>query len=273
MPLLHFSFSDEHHTACVSGREGGVSVAPYDTANLSFGVGDDPAAVVENRSRLCAMLGEPLDSLTVANQVHSGDVVIISAAQRGRGARTHADAVANADALVTATPGILLAVVLADCVPVALVDPVRHVVAVAHAGWRGTVAHVTANTVATMVEHFGCDPIDIRAGIGPSIGPASYDVGADVILAVGDAFPNAPEVLQVTATRTTFDLWAANRQDLLMSGVLDHHIETSGIDVRAESDRYFSHRAARPTGRFMALVMLADRGSGATTPHARASRT
>ena len=256
VPLAHFSFSDDRHAACVSGRAGGVSAAPYDTLNLSFGVGDDPASVIENRTRLCAALGAPLDALTVANQVHAGGVVVIEAGQRGRGARAHADAVADADGLVTATPGIVLAVLLADCVPVILVDPVRAVVAVAHAGWRGTIAHVAANTVEVMVERFGCDPVDIRAGIGPSIGPASYEVGDDVICAARAAFPNAPEVLCTRGPRTTFDLWAANADDLRRGGLRADHVELAGVDTRTATDRYYSHRAQYPTGRFMAAVAL-----------------
>ena len=254
--LHHFSFAHDGIVACVSGRDGGVSPAPYDSLNLSFGVGDDAAAVIENRSRLCRALGHPLDALTVANQIHSGDVVVVGAEHRGRGSRDAADAVTDADALVTATPGLLLAVLLADCVPVVLVDRVRAVVAVAHAGWRGTVAHVTANTVACMVDTFGCDPADIVAGIGPSIGPASYEVGADVADAARRAYPDAPEVIRRDGVRTTFDLWTANAVDLRRAGVLAAHIEISGIDSHAETDRYFSHRAARPTGRFMAVAAL-----------------
>ncbi|CAB4741350.1 unannotated protein [freshwater metagenome] len=257
--LHRFSFAGDDVLACVSARTGGVSIAPYASLNLSFGVGDEPTAVVENRARLCLALRHPLDALTVANQVHSGDVVVVDESHRGSGARTADDAVADADALVTASPGVLLAVLLADCVPVVLVDRVRLVVAVAHAGWRGTVAHVAANTVACMRDAFGCDPADIRAGIGPSIGPASYEVGAEVVEAARRAYPDSPEVIHFDGARPTFDLWAANASDLHRAGVLREHIEISGIDSHTATDRYFSHRAARPTGRFMALAALGPR--------------
>jgi YfiH family protein len=257
IPLHHFSFASPRVVACVSGREGGTSTPPYDSLNLSFGVGDEPTAVLENRTRLCRALGEPLDALTVANQVHAGNVVVVDDGRRGRGARDAADAVADADALVTATPGVLLAVLLADCVPVVLLDPVRAVVAVAHAGWRGTVAHVAANTVATMADALGCDPADIRAGIGPSIGPASYEVGEDVAAAARASYPHVPGLVRDhDHGRRTFDLWAANTADLRAAGVLAHHIEVSGVDSHRATDRYYSHRAARPTGRFMALAAL-----------------
>ena len=254
--LERFSFANEHLIACVSTRLGGVSAAPYDSLNLSFGVGDQPAAVLENRERVCAAMDFALDALTVANQVHAGDVVIVDGSHRGRGATTPADAVADADALVTAAPNVLLAILLADCVPIVLYDLTRRVVGIAHAGWRGTVAHVGANTVAAMVEHFGCDPCDIRAGIGPSIGPKSYEVGPDVAHLAYDAFPRAPEVVHRVNERTTFDLWAANAHDLIGAGLDQRNIESMDIDTFTTTDRWYSHRAGAPTGRFMAFAAL-----------------
>jgi YfiH family protein len=256
--LVPFSFSGDGIVACVSTRLGGVSTAPYDSCNLSFGTGDDPAAVVENRSRVCTALGFGLDDLVVANQVHGAAVVVAGRTDRGRGARAAGDSVADADALVTATPGVLLAVLVADCVPVVLFDPVRAVVAVAHAGWRGTVAHVTAHTVRTMVERFGCDPASLRAGIGPSIGPSSYEVGDDVVGAARTAFPDTPGVIRRDGDRTTFDLWTANAHDLHRSGVPAGHVECLAIDTFVSPDRFYSHRAGAPTGRFAAFVALTD---------------
>jgi YfiH family protein len=261
--LVPFSFSGDAVAACVSTRLGGVSTAPYDSCNLGFATGDDPAAVIENRTRTCAAIGFTLDDLVLANQVHGDTVVVVGPADRGRGARAADHTVADADALVTGAPGVLLAVLVADCVPVVLFDPVRGVAAVAHAGWRGTVAHVTANTVRTMVERFGSDPATLRAGIGPAIGPASYEVGDDVVGSARAAFPDAPEVIHHGRDRTTFDLWAANTHDLRRSGVPADRIECLAIDTFDAADRFYSHRAGAPTGRFAAFVALRD------APHAR----
>lgn len=245
---------DRRIVACATGRRGGVSRAPWDSCNLSFGVGDDPAAVLENRRRVCAALGFDLDDLVVANQVHGAEVVVVDGSHRGTGA-TDGGAVADADALVTATPGLLLGVLLADCVPVVLVDRVRGAVGVAHAGWRGTVAHVVRRTVDTMVEQLGCRIDDLHASIGPSIGPASYEVGADVIDAATVAFPaDAPVLRRGADGRTTFDLWAANAFDLRSCGIDERRIARAEVDTFTSTDRFFSHRAGAPTGRFMALV-------------------
>lgn len=277
VPLVHLDLGHDHALgsdaghdavgpggrviACVSTRHGGVSAPPYDTCNLGYATGDDPAAVRRNRAALCRTIGFSLDDLVVANQVHGAEVVVVDAAHRGRGAHDAAGAVADADALVTATPGVLLGVLIADCVPVVLWDPRRAVVAVAHAGWRGTVAHVVARTVRAMGEHFGCDPAVLRAGIGPSIGPASYEVGDDVVTAAHAAFPDAAGLVHHDGARRTFDLWAANTHELVAAGVRAEHITCSHIDTFTSTDRFFSHRAGAPTGRFMAFAAI-----GAGTP-------
>lgn len=252
--LLAFATSDDRVVACATGRRGGVSSAPYDSCNLSFGVGDDADDVLENRRRVCAALGFTIDDLVVANQVHGSEVVVVDESHRGTGALA-GGAVADADALVTASAGLLLGVLLADCVPVVLVDPARGALGVAHAGWRGTVAHVVRHTVDTMVGRLGCRAEDLRATIGPSIGPRSYEVGPDVAEVASAAFPPDAHVLRREPDgRTTFDLWAANAHDLRSCGVHERHIEVCGVDTFTATDRFYSHRAGAPTGRFMALV-------------------
>jgi polyphenol oxidase len=254
--LQHFSFSTHRHTACVSTRIGGVSGSPFDSLNVSYSVGDDATAVAENRRRVLAGIGQPIDALTMLRQVHSANVMVVDDTHRGRGAHSEADVVADGDALITATPGVVIAVLVADCVPVVMVDPVRDVVAVAHAGWRGTVAHVTARTVEQMVGLFGCDPVDLVAGIGPSIGATSYEVGPEVVARARAEFDDRPDVVIERDGRFAFDLWLANAHDLQRSGLRADAIECSAIDTRTSTDRFFSHRAGHPTGRFMALAAL-----------------
>ena len=134
--------------AAVTAREGGVSSGPYATLNLSLSVGDDPAQVAENRRRLAAALGTDLGDFVFARQVHGAGVRVVREADRGSGAFGMDDAIADTDALVTATPGVVLVILTADCVPIVLHDPVAGVLACVHAGWRGTVARVCAAAVA-----------------------------------------------------------------------------------------------------------------------------
>ena len=154
----------------VTTRHGGVSTGPYATLNLSFSVGDDPAAVLENRHRVAAALGADLADFVFARQVHGGQAQVVSAAQRGRGTLGVEDAIGQVDALVTRDPGTVLAILVGDCVPIVLYDPVAHVLAAVHAGWRGTVAGVSQAALAAMAT-LGSRPADVLAGIGPAIAP------------------------------------------------------------------------------------------------------
>jgi YfiH family protein len=150
----------------------------------------------------------------------------------------------------------------ADCVPILLCDPLQRVIGLAHAGWRGTMAGMAGAAVQTMVHDLGCQPGDILAGIGPSIGSCCYEVGKDVAEATFGAFPDSAGLIEATANgRWHLDLWAANRRQLLDAGV--RRIEVSGICTACRTDEWFSHRAERGrTGRLGALISLKERAEG-----------
>ena len=238
----------------VTTRHGGVSTGDYATLNLSFSVGDQPQDVVENRRRAAAALGADLADFAFATQVHGAVARIVTADDRGRGAAARGGTVGDADALVTSDPGTVLAVLVADCVPIVIYDPRAHVLACVHAGWRGTVARVTEATLATMAI-LGARPQDVIAGIGPAIGPDRYQVGAEVAQAARETFGDrASLVLRPDGTgRWLFDLWAANRLILGDAGVAEEHIHLAAVPTGGE---FFSDRAARPCGRFAAIARL-----------------
>src|SRR5690606_31998363 len=136
--------------------------------------------------------------------------------------------------------------VFADCVPVVLYDSVRHVLGVCHAGWRGTVNGAAAATLWAMQAAYGTETDDVRACIGPSIGPASYEVGDEVVgmayalLSRPDAvisYPNGND------QHPHLDLWRANAIQLIEAGVPETQIEISAIDTAQHTDDFFSHRA------------------------------
>jgi polyphenol oxidase len=207
--------------AAVTARDGGVSRGPYATLNLSLGVGDDPASVLENRRRLASGLGASPDDFVFARQVHGAGVRVVGQADRGRGAFTLADAIPDTDALVTASAGVVLAILTADCVPIVLHDPQAGVLACVHAGWRGTVARVCAAAIAAM-QSLGSRPSRVIAGVGPAVAAARYQVGADVYQAVDGAFgPAATAFMRPDSApeRWLLDLWAANRFVLCEAGV------------------------------------------------------
>jgi polyphenol oxidase len=244
--------------ACVTTRSGGVSTGPYASLNLGLHVGDDPTAVVENRRRAAAAIGCSLDDLVFARQVHGREVAVVTADDRGSGARGDAGAV-EADGLVTTSPEVGLAIMVADCVPLVLVDPGAGVLAVVHAGWRGTVARVAEAAVEAMAA-LGADPGAVLAGIGPAIPADRYQVGDEVAGAARACFAGDPRgtdgVLRPDGTgRWTFDLWAANHRVLTAAGVPAEGIEVAAVGTGGDGP-FFSDRAARPCGRFAVLVRL-----------------
>jgi polyphenol oxidase len=255
--------------AAVTARVGGVSSGPYGSLNLSLSVGDDPGRVLENRRRLAAAFGADPGDFVFARQVHGAGVRVVGPADRGSGAFA-LDAVDSTDALVTSSPGVVLAILTADCVPVALYDPQAGVLACVHAGWRGTAAGVTAATVAAMAA-LGARPARLVAGIGPAVAAHRYQVGPDVHQAVTRAFGSAaaafirPDTSPVTSPdapqdRWLLDLWAANRHALREAGVPDSQIHTTDIPTGPASPtdpgHFFSDRAARPCGRLALVARL-----------------
>ncbi len=216
-------------------------------------VGHGPNTVAEtierNRTAFIMAAGFSIEDLVIGRQTHGTRVQVVTAGDRGRGLYPTFDGFPATDALVTNEPSVALGTIVADCVPIVLYDPRQRALGLAHAGWRGTVGRIAAETVRTMMETFGTDPGVLIAGIGPSIGPCCYEVGSDVI----DAWRESKVVghNRAVVRRESgyhFDLWAANRLVLVQAGVPDRQIEYSALCVRCEHERFFSYRATRQIG-------------------------
>lgn len=242
----------------VSGREGGVSVGGQATLNLGFLEEDFTDVVLTNRALLAEVVGTDVRSWTLGEQKHTTHIEIVDEWQRGKGGREKSTRLPATDALITRIPGICLMVLAADCVPVLLYDPVERVVAAVHAGWRGTVGRIAAKTVLRMQSVFHCDPINIVAGIGPSIGKCCFEVGKEVIIAAEEGLGDIRGLVEGgPADKYQFDLWEANRRQLEQVGVPTARIEVAGICTVCHSDQFFSYRGDKGnTGRFGAGIMI-----------------
>ena len=246
-------------THFVSGRMGGISDPPYGSLNLALHVEDNSNAVLRNRELLASALGISLDHLTFAQQVHDSRIQIVTKGLRGSGAMEHQTALHATDGLITDIPGVCLIILVAVCVPFIVFDPKRKVVGVAHAGWRGTVRFIARNTVQVFQERFGASPADMIVGIGPSIGPCCYEVGPEVINHVEGVFGRGKGLIdrQARDGKGYFDLWEANRAQLLQTGIPEGSIEVSGICTHCNPNLFFSRRHQRgETGRFGAGIQL-----------------
>jgi hypothetical protein len=226
--------------AVFSTRAGGASVAPYDTLNLSAGVGDDVHAVHENRRRLFAALDLPLAAAAYALQVH-GDTCLEPAAPGPAG---------EGDALVTRDAALVLAVGIADCLALLLWDEAGRSAAAVHAGWRGAVAGVVPRALERL-EGAGADPGRLFAALGPRIGPCCFRVGPDVA-ARFDA-----RHVWASGGVTTVDLAGACRAQLESAGVSPARILDLGHCTSCRPEAYFSHRRDQGrTGRMWGVVAL-----------------
>jgi YfiH family protein len=227
----------------VTTRHGGDSPPPYDSLNLSRNVGDAPHRVAANRQRVQTCF--PATRPAFLRQVHGRRVAVLD----GGGLPADGYMPGEADAVVTRETGCLLAVLVADCQPVLLFDPVRGVIANIHSGWRGSVANIIGRTVAVMTARFGSRPGDIRAGVGPSLGPCCAEF-------VNYRREIPPDLWAYRRSGPYFDFWALSRDQLLLAGLQAAHIEIGGICTRCRSDQFFSYRAARRTGRMGAFIGL-----------------
>ena len=223
----------------VSTRHGGVSPHPWKSLNFSVKRGDTRERVVANRRLLAEALALETGQFVACQQVHGRLIVNVGS--------EHAGSIQNdADGMTTDTKELPLSLVFADCVPIVLYDARQHVLGMCHAGWRGTVQGTAGATLAAMRERYGTEPLDVLAGIGPSIGPASYEVGEDVVLAAQANLPDAASLLiygNGSGRWPHFDLWQANRSQLVRGGVPAEQIEVSGIDTATNTEDFFSHRA------------------------------
>jgi polyphenol oxidase len=243
-----------------STRQGGVSRPPFATLNLGQSVGDDAAAVEENRRRFFGAFGIDAGRVVRAWQAHGDGVLQIDAGLTGRPGfpRCLLDERAKSDALMTDVSGLALVVSTADCLPILLHDPIRRVVAAVHAGWRGTAKRIAARALGAMREAYGTDPADCRAAIGPGIRGCCFEVDGAVKDAMAAALPNWEKHARANRSgHWLLDLGEVNRAILEAAGVRADRIEDVGPCTSCRNDLFFSHRAEKGrTGRMMNFILL-----------------
>lgn len=283
--VTYFTFPGLERTGAVrhlfSTREGGVSEGIYASMNLSYTRGDKKEAVDENYRRIAACLGSSVEDMVCSDQTHTDHVRLVTAADRGKGVARPKD-YRDVDGLITQERGIVLCTFFADCVPLFFVDPVKKAIGLSHSGWRGTVQKIGRRTVEEMGKAFGTDPGDVHAAIGPSICQNCYEVSEDVIEEFRRAFPGSEESsgprsgfrkrvevengagssgplwFQTKPGKYQLNLWEANRQVMLETGIPASQIEVTDLCTCCNPDLLFSHRASRGKrgnlGAFMKLV-------------------
>lgn len=240
-------------------RRGGVSQGLYDSLNIGLGSRDDRESVLENRRRIAGLLGVEPARLVAPFQHHSADVAVVDAPWRpGEAPR--------ADALVTATPGLAIAISTADCGPVLFYDSRARVVGAAHAGWKGAYSGILEATIEAM-EGLGANRARITAVLGPTISAKSYEVGGEFVARFIDADGGNARFFSPSSREghAMFDLPAYILSRLKAAGV--GRASDLGLCTYMDEDRFFSyrratHRGEEDYGRLMSAIALAETAGG-----------
>ena len=229
-------------------KHGGFSEGSLYSMNMSPSR-ENPDTVRLNYKALCLCENIPAERCILSHQTHTTNIKIVSEEDAGKGLFKESD-IRNTDGLVTNVKNLPIVIFYADCVPVLLYDPVKKVVAAVHAGWRGTVNNILGKAVKLMKEEFGCNPKNILASIGPSIGPCCFETGAEV----AEEFVSAGLAEYVKKAKEKFyiDLQRVNEHFLNSEGV--ETVTLSHLCTKCSASDFFSHRGCgADTGR-MALI-------------------
>jgi YfiH family protein len=240
------------HAFCT--RLGGVSEDDYASLNISFREGDLEGKVLQNWHRLAMAFSIPLEQFLTLNQVHGDDIFVIKPFGDYFSSREDL----NYDAIVTSRTNLAICIKTADCVPVFLVDRIKKIIAVVHAGWRGTALEISAKVVGLLREKFDSFPKDIFTAIGPAIGKCCFELDA---AAASDFLKQKNhEAFLFSGKRQNkciVDLAEANRRQIMNCGVPETNIDISGLCTSCRQDLFFSYRGSGGiTGRQVNFMMI-----------------
>ncbi|MBI5326960.1 MAG: peptidoglycan editing factor PgeF [Deltaproteobacteria bacterium] len=233
-------------------RIGGISKPPFASLNFDMRDGDAVENVKHSKAIAGRLFGFGASRLLTINQVHGSDVLAIDKPVKDVSGLSKT----SADAIITNQVSLAIGVLTADCVPILLLDPVKNVVGVVHAGWRGTAKTVVQKAIETMVKQFGSDTKAILSAIGPSIGPCCYKVDEAVIKEFGVA-----EFIKKQDNAWMLDLKKANFSQMLNIGLLEKNISIEDFCTSCRNDIFFSYRKdGKVTGRQLNFIMMREKG-------------
>ncbi len=249
IPFYRFNllsrFSELEHI--VFTRQGGVSLPPFASLNVSYDTGDETWRVRENLHRI--RNATDCSSFIYARQSHSSNLVVLSQ-------YPHFDPRENyplhgKDGFFSHLPGLLMMIKVADCQAIVLYDPTKKVAGIIHVGWRGSVKNIVGKAIQLMVAQYNSKPSDIIAGVGPSLGPCCSE------------FRNWQEELPAKFSRfqvasNHFDFWAITQLQLIEAGVMRENIEIAGLCTKCHPEVFYSYRGEGKTGRFAVAIGIKD---------------
>jgi hypothetical protein len=237
-------------------KNGGHSKNSFSTLNTGFHVGDQEQDVCLNREVLSKSTGIPLSNWVGAEQTHDVHVKKVSVYDRGLGSNSYANALRDTDAFFTYDKNLLLTLCFADCVPLYFIAPKYEAIAIAHAGWKGTVGGI-AKSVITVFKDENIPVSEIFAVIGPSICEKCYIVDDKVISYVENLVEDVEKkpYNRIKENLYHLDLKKLNKQILIKAGMIESNIQVTDLCTSCDSDYFFSHRRDKgKTGRMMSFI-------------------
>lgn len=257
----HFTIKDwtERFDGLIAGfttKNGGFSKSSFSTLNTGFHVGDLKEDVCANRALLSKSLDIPLNHWVGAEQTHQVNVKKVSLKDAGIGSISYDDAIRDTDAFFTYDKNLLLTLCFADCVPLFFIAPSYGAIAIAHAGWKGTVGGIAKNVIAVF-EDENIPVAEIFAVIGPSICEKCYIVDDRVMSFVENVVEDVEKkpYNRIKDNQFHLDLKQLNKQILLKAGMVESNIQVSHLCTSCDSDYFFSHRRDKgSTGRMMSFI-------------------
>jgi YfiH family protein len=232
-------------------------ISSRDFGNMSLFKSMNKQQIIENRKQIAKVLETDINNFVFQQQVHGNKVSVINISDKGKGAGNYTEGLHDNDAMITNRKGICLTAMAGDCVPILFYDPKQKVIGVAHAGWRGTYKKIAAKTIKKMIAEFNCKPYDILAGIGPSISQKHYEVDDLVYEEFKKHIAGFKKFFSEGKEKGKYhlDLWAANKTQLLQSGLQEKNIEISGLCTYKQSNLFYSARRGDKE-RFAAEIVL-----------------
>ena len=255
MNLLEYHLGKGVRAFSTLRNSGGVGEGAYASFNITPYCGDSLENVAASRAELAEELGIIDERIILPTQKHTNTVKVLDDAYWTMSLQQRVSYLQDVDALVTKCRGVCIGVSTADCVPILLFDEKRHIIGVAHAGWRGVLGHIVQNVVQKMKD-LGSDAKDIKTIIAPRIGPASFEVGDEVVSAfLASNFPD--RVILHNYVKPHIDLWASVAFELEEIGVNLQNVQIAGVDTFTHSDSFFSARQlGLNSGRIFSGILL-----------------
>lgn len=238
-PVLD-EYSDLLH--CFTTREGGVSKGAYESMNIGFGTGDDNENVRKNYYIMAEKLDIKIEDIVETDQTHTNNCRYVTEEDKGRAMKD--PEYTAIDGLYTDKKDIVLMSFHADCSAVFFYDPVKELIGLAHAGWRGTLDNITGIMIRALMD-LGSNPADLKAAISPSLGQCCFEVDDDV----ADLFLSKDVIyrdfMKKKGKKYHFDLWEINKYNMVKEGMDESNIDISGLCSKCHNDLFFSHRGQK----------------------------